>query len=53
MSKTVMAFILCIAVLILLTIMNMVGDVPSQVVVPIITGIGMGAIGYLFPSPLQ
>jgi len=53
MSKTVMAFVLSIIVLILLVIMNMAGDVPSQVVVPIITGIGMGAIGYLFPSPLQ
>jgi len=53
MSKTVMAFVLSIIVLILLVIMNMAGDVPSQVVIPIITGIGMGAIGYLFPSPLQ
>jgi hypothetical protein len=53
MSKEMKAFILALVVLISTVVMACIDVISSQVAMPIITGIGMGAIAYLFPSQSQ
>ena len=53
MSKNTMAFIFALIVLISVVVMACINVISSEVAMPIITGIGLGAIGYIFPSPMQ